>query len=318
MTVPFASPLAAEIEAFLRFKRALGHRYQRAEYTLLNFDRFAERQVTSPGPIDMRRLILEWLASANCRKPVSVTNELGVIRQFCLFQRRTDPDAFVPGREWAPQSTESDFLPHVLSEAEVRLLLAMAEKIRRPALISATARALILVLYCTGLRIGEALRLELCDVDLSEATFYIRDSKGRSRWVPFRGDLADELKLYRRVRDPLASVAPDAPLFVRPNGERLSMGAASGLLRRLLRKAGLKPQRGRRGPRPYDLRHTFAVHRLTSWYRDGVEIASKLPWLSAYMGHQDIVGTEVYLTATPELLEIVGRRFESRLAETDV
>src|ERR1019366_4020441 len=87
---------------------------------------------------------------------------------------------------------------------------------------------------------------------------------------------------------------------------------ASDTVRALLRAAGLKPPVGRVGPRPYDFRHTFAVHRLTRWYRAGVDINARLPWLSAYMGHNDILGTETYLTATPELLELAGNRLRRR------
>ena len=77
---------------------------------------------------------------------------------------------------------------------------------------------------------------------------------------------------------------------------------------------GLK--RGRVGPRPYDLRHAFAVHRLSRWYRQGVDLHPRLPWLSAYMGHVDIVGTETYLNTTPELLDLAGKRLRSRYAKT--
>ena len=69
---------------------------------------------------------------------------------------------------------------------------------------------------------------------------------------------------------------------------------------------------GRTGPRPYDLRHTFAVHRLTRWYRQGVDLHGRLPWLSAYLGHVNLLGTETYLNATPELLALAGDRFRRR------
>jgi integrase len=78
--------------------------------------------------------------------------------------------------------------------------------------------------------------------------------------------------------------------------------------------AGLKPAGGRSGPRPYDLRHTFAVHRLQRWYRAGIDIHARLAWLSAYMGHDDILGTETYLTATPELLAVAARRLQRRFS----
>jgi len=74
----------------------------------------------------------------------------------------------------------------------------------------------------------------------------------------------------------------------------------------------LKPERGRAGPRAYDLRHAFAVNRLSQWYSQGVDLHARLPWLSAYMGHVDIIGTETYLNATPELLALAGDRLRRR------
>ena len=77
----------------------------------------------------------------------------------------------------------------------------------------------------------------------------------------------------------------------------------------------MKSPMGRCGPRPYDLRHAFAVHRLTAWYHDGVDLHASLPWLSAYLGHVNVLGTEVYLHATAELLEIAADRFAARFAQ---
>lgn len=96
------------------------------------------------------------------------------------------------------------------------------------------------------------------------------------------------------------------------NQKGLPSSTAFTTLVKLFRQAGLKPKSGRTGPRPYDLRHTFAVHRLTRWYRQGADLQARLPWLSAYMGHIDIMGTETYLTATPALLGLAGNRFRRR------
>jgi hypothetical protein len=93
---------------------------------------------------------------------------------------------------------------------------------------------------------------------------------------------------------------------------RLPVGTASDTFRGLFKLAGLKPERGRIGPRPYDLRHAFAVHRLSRWYGEGVDLHARLPWLSAYMGHVDIIGTESYLHTTPELLDLAGNRLRRR------
>jgi integrase/recombinase XerD len=96
----------------------------------------------------------------------------------------------------------------------------------------------------------------------------------------------------------------------------LPVSTAHGTIYSLFVKAGLKPQKGRVGPRPYDLRHAFAVQRLTRWYRQGVDLHARLPWLSAYMGHVNIVGTETYLNATPELLELAAHRLHRRYRNT--
>jgi integrase len=93
----------------------------------------------------------------------------------------------------------------------------------------------------------------------------------------------------------------------------LTVASASNAIRRLLRELGVKPPGGRGGARPYEFRHAFAVHRLTAWANDGVDIHAKLPSLSAYLGHQNIIGTEVYLKATPQLLELASSRFEQHL-----
>jgi integrase len=95
------------------------------------------------------------------------------------------------------------------------------------------------------------------------------------------------------------------------------VSTAHSTLHGLFAKAGLKPEKGRVGPRPYDLRHAFAVQRLTLWYRQGVDLHARLPWLSAYMGHVDIVGTETYLNATPELLHLAAERLHRRYRKTD-
>ena len=99
--------------------------------------------------------------------------------------------------------------------------------------------------------------------------------------------------------------------MLRRDGRQLTVQAATILVRRLLRRVGLKPRSGRAGPRPYDFRHTFAVHRLTAWYHEGLDIHARLPRLSSYLGHNNLLGTEVYLTATPELMALAAERFES-------
>jgi integrase/recombinase XerD len=173
-------------------------------------------------------------------------------------------------------------------------------------------RALILLLYCTGLRFGEALRLRMRDVDVATGVMFVDVFKGRARWVPFHRSVARELATYLPARRAFAPANPEDRFFVGADHKTLPVNTAWHTVNGLFRAAGLKPDRGRVGPRPYDLRHTFAVHRLTRWYRQGVDLHERLSWLSAYMGHFDILGTETYLMATPALLGIATSRFRRR------
>lgn len=317
MSVISRKDLARDIEHFLVFKRALGHSYRRGALMLWSFERHVREHARGQRTVEFEHMVRGWLARIEGRKPVTITLELGVVRQLCLFRRRSDARAFVPGRDWAPQPAVSQFLPYIFSPEQVQLLLQRAEKISRHPLWCATLRALLLVLYCTGLRLGEAVRLRVSDVDLGQRCLFIRESKGKTRLVPFRDDLAAVLRDYLRKRDHVASPSNAGPFLVRPNGRAWPVKVASDAIRRLLRRCALKPPRGRTGPRPYDMRHTFAVHRLTLWYRAGVDIHARLPWLSAYMGHDNILGTEVYLNATPELIALAGARFERRFRGTN-
>ena len=318
MSEIFRSPLAREFAQFVAQRRALGYSYVRGAANLQSFDRYVLAHAGSKRALPLAELLRGWLSRRCGRKAVSVAMDLGTLRQFFRYRRRFDADGFVPGREWAPQATSSSFMPHVFSTDQVRALLHEAGRLRYDLRARPVIRLLILIVYCTGLRFGEAVRLTLQDVDLGGRVFHIRESKGKTRWVPFRSDLGRELEKYRRQRDRVAPVTRHAPFLIRPDGQACSVRGVSGIIRGMLRRLGLKPLRGRVGPRPYDLRHAFAVHRLVAWHRAGVDVHPRLPWLSAYLGHQDIMGTEVYLHATPELLELASRRLHTRLRQAEL
>lgn len=310
--------LARDIEGFLAFKHALGYSYRRGEATLRSFQRFVRRYTNGAhAPIDLEVEARAWLLRIANRKPVTLATDLGALRQLCLYRRRRDPNGFVPEHGWAPY-TESTYLPYLFSHEEIRTLVDAAGRHHGRNIWPGMLRMLLLILYCTGLRFGEAVRLRQSDVDLERCLLFIHESKGRSRLVPFRADLARELSGYLRERALVArSVRMQMhveALFIGLNGRAVSIKSASEAVRRLLRQLGMKCPQGRIGPRPYDLRHAFAVHRLTEWYRGGVEIDARLAWLSAYMGHVNLLGTEVYLHATPELLRLASDRFAGRVS----
>lgn len=306
-----AAILARDAAQFLAFKRAMGMGYRRAELVLASFVRFVREQY-GDFPVSLEQVVTRWATRIEGRKAVTVANEFGVVRQLCLFRRRSDPRAFVPDHAVAPVK-ESVFVPYIFSREEVLALLAAATRHEGRNMWGAMLRSLTLVLYCTGMRLGEATRLRLDDVDLHRGVLTVQRSKGRSRLLAIRDDLVAELRQYLRRREDIlvASGANTSPaLFVRRDGSALTVRAASDAFRGLLRDLELKPPRGRCGARPYEFRHAFAVHRLTAWAVEGVDVHAKLPWLSAYLGHQNVLGTEVYLKATPQLLQLASQRFE--------
>jgi site-specific recombinase XerD len=312
MKNPFRCVFKSELWAFLGYKRALGYRYERPAGTLRHFDRHVQK--THPSlqqEPDLRSLVQSWLAQGQGRKGITVATDLGVIRQFCLYRRRQDPDGFVPDREWFPQCLQSQFIPHIFSQAEVRRILQRSSRGPGTRCQRLGRRLLWLVLYCTGLRFGEAARLQIRDLDLTRRLLWVRESKGRTRLGPFGSDLAQEFRRYLRCRPTLRLSSQD-PLLLSFHGKPYTPKMISHTIRQWLRQLGLKSAQGRQGPRPYDVRHSFAVHRLHRWYRQGVELSRRLPWLSVYMGHANILGTETYLTTTPELMTLVSQRFETR------
>jgi integrase len=164
--------------------------------------------------------------------------------------------------------------------------------------------------------IGEALNLTLGDIDAKRRVIEVREGKFRkSRYVPLSPSAARQLARYlRRRRAAGFSTAPSAPVFLNIIGARHGHPGFVTLFLELLRSLGLRGPKGQPGPRIHDLRHTFAVHRLLAWYRQGANLAAKLPLLSTYLGHSTITGTEVYLHATAQLLESVGQRFHAHFA----
>jgi len=182
----------------------------------------------------------------------------------------------------------------------------------RPAVIT----TLIGLLYATGLRIGEALKLTLADVDLRRRLLTVRETKfKKTRYVPLSASTASHLADYLRERKEKGfSEGTSARVFVNLAGRAYGEAGVYTIFLMVLRDLGLRGPKGQRGPRLHDFRHTFAVNRLLAWYRQGENISAKLPLLSTYLGHTTVTATEVYLHATAELLENVGKRFHDHFA----
>ena len=205
--------------------------------------------------------------------------------------------------------------PYIYSHEELRRLLEAIpmRQSSRSCIEPSTLRAILLLLYGAGLRLGEVLRLSVADADLPDRLLTIRDSKFfKSRLVPISCQLAEVLGDYvrwRTVAHPSASA--EDHFFVNRQGNAIHKRTFEGVFQRLREHVGIRrTDAGRQQPRLHDLRHTFAVHRLTAWYRQGADVQQLVYHLSVYLGHVRLAHTQVYLTMTPELLQQAGMVFE--------
>jgi integrase/recombinase XerD len=162
------------------------------------------------------------------------------------------------------------------------------------------------------MRVGEAVRLDRDDIDFDQGLLTIRNTKfGKSRQLPLHPSTVEALAAYAHRRDQRRR-KPIAPsLFTSTVGTRLLRDNVSTVFPRLVRDAGIEWPEGRRPARLHDLRHSFAVHCVIGWYRNGVDVERRLPLLSTYLGHIAPSSTYWYLSAVPELLELIADRLDT-------
>jgi len=309
-TWKFHSPLAEQIVRFIKLRRLSGTDYKSQTLLLRCFDRFLVKQGLAEPRIN-RDLVERYQESLSRLVSKTQHNHFCVVRQLCAYLSRTDSLGYVPERLRSLPAQPAR-QPYIYSVPEMRALMtAAAELPPAQSLRPHTYQTLLGLLYSTGIRIGEALALNLEDFHNADQRLYIAEGKFRkARWVPLSSSCNRALQKYvrRRLRTPPRSL--DSPLFLNLRMRRLHRCMVHTVLLRLLRQCGI-PSNGHIRPRIHDFRHAFAMRRLLAWYRDGLDVNTRLPWLTTYMGHVSIHSTRVYLRATAELLEQVDRRFHS-------
>ena len=234
------------------------------------------------------------------------------------------------GRDFAttsPLPTDTPKLPppltpYIYSVDELKRLLLATDTLQTPLspLRAMTMRSLLLLLYGTGMRIGEALSLTLQDVDLEDRLLTVRDAKFyKTRLVPIGPRLTMALADYLSQRRRLPLPEGEASSFLAAcTGIRLDYKRVNKLFCRLRKAAQVRREvSARYPPRIHDIRHTAALHRLIAWYRAGADVQRLLPQLATYLGHVDLASTQHYLSMTAELLQEASLRFE-RYAQPEV
>ena len=303
------SALSQHLDDYLRLRRMLGHDLAEAHRLLPRFVAYLDAHDLEFVTI---QAALAWsLEPAVPARSTVPGHRWMVVRGFARYLSGIDPQTEIPPagmvripREWRP--------PFIYSDSEVLALMEQASRSIPQPLRAATYQTLIGLLATAGLRIGEALRLDRGDLDWTEGVLRIRRSKfQKSRLVPLTASTLDALERYDHLRGELCPEPNTEAFFVSLRGTRVIYETVWPTHRMLCTLAGVGA-RSPVTPRVHDHRHTFAVKTLLGWYRDGLDVPSRLPWLSTYLGHREPRYTYHYLSAAPELLAHAARLLDAR------
>jgi integrase/recombinase XerD len=298
------------VEDYLALRRGLGFKLKRRGRFAREFaeamEKRGETRITT-------RSALEWATLPQQLHPSEWAARLSSVRAFAHYWITIDtsteihPDGLLPFR---PARAN----PYLYTDDEIRQLLDAAKSMSAQLpLHRSTYHCLLGLLAVSGMRISEALNLELRDIDWMEALLTIRSTKfGKSRLVPLHPTTKLVLSDYVSQRNEFFCDRPTSAFFPSKTGARLDEGQVRRVFYRLSRQVGIRGASANSGPRLHDFRHRFAVETLLRWYRSGEDVTRRLPILSTYLGHAHVTDTYWYLTNTPELMASAGERLERR------
>jgi integrase len=302
------NPLRDALGDYLRLRRSLGYKLARPEKLLEQFISYLDDLGVDTVTAETA---LAW-----ARLPGGTTNwaayRLSVVRGFATYLRTVDPRTEVPAPDllkWRARRAS----PYLYTDDEITALMAAADSLRFP-LRAATYRTLIGLLAVTGMRVGEAIRLDLSDFDPAAGTLLVRWTKfDKTRELALHPSTVDAVRSYLTRAD-RPRPTPTAALFISPGGARLLYCNVHSTFKTLRRQAGLQARTAQCRPRIHDIRHGFAVNTLLDAYRGDIDVGQQLALLSVYLGHVDPGGTYWYLSAAPELLALATARLEAHQA----
>lgn len=278
------SVLTEALKDYLELRRNLGYKLENAARLLPRFVSWMDE--TGQSTITIHHAIA-W-----CELPAAPPGStiwprrMMAVRGFARYLSGIDPATEIPPiglfpsqRQWRP--------PFVFTADNITALMELAQSTLDPRLPAATYSTLIGLLAVTGLRIGEAIRLDCADVDLDTGVVLVRDTKfGKTRNVPVQPSTVAALRSYATRRATHLPTAATNSFFVTVTGKRLLYPTVQSTFHSLCSEARIGVGSARH-PHLHDLRHTFAVTTLINWYRSGVDVHARLPYLSTYLGHRE-------------------------------
>jgi integrase len=298
------------VRRYLEERRQLGFALASSGTELLRFARFADAR-GHQGPLT-QELQIDW-ATQHVKRTGAVTaaRRLENVRPFAAYYRRFEVDTVVPAPGILGRGHRR-LAPHIYTDEEIRQLLEQAGRLTpQGGLRPLMYRTLFGLIAAVGLRISEALTLRVADVDLNGATITVRQTKfHKSRCLPLHASVVQALSEYRLVRDRHADPGANASFFVSRTGEQLQVRTVENVFARMRPQLGWRARGEHPQPRIHDMRHTMVVRRVQLWHDAGVSTDHAMFWLCTYLGHAKISDTYWYLTGVPELMDIVGMKFE--------
>jgi integrase len=308
MTAPGLQQAA---EDYLVLRRSFGYRLVGYDRPLADFVTYLDRAGLDTVTVEAA---LGW-AVEPVASQLRYAQRLSIARGFAAYLHSLDPRGEVPPRDLLPDGRRR-VPPHIYTADETDELMAQSRQLRPP-LRAATMETIIGLLVVTGMRSGEAVRLDRGDVDLGAGRVRIIATKfNKSRELTLHPTTVEALADYGRLRDRRWPRPETAGFFLSGRGRRLAHSTLDRTFAELVRRAGLEPPPGSRARRPrlHDARHSFAVATLLRWHRTGQDVQALLPALSAQLGHIDPGSTYWYLTAVPELLAVAAERVQAARA----
>ncbi len=299
-------------EDYLQIRRSLGFKLKEEGWLLLAFVDYMDTVAAQTLTVEHA---MRWASLPPSAKPVYVAKRLTAVRGFARYLQTIDPGTEVPATDLLGGTKWRRPTPFIYSDEDITMLMAAAEKLKTR-LGAATMRTLVGLLAVTGMRIGEAIRLDRDDLDLQGGRLVVRNSKfGKSRLLPLHPSTVAALRDYLEVRDRLKPRPASTALLIGARGGRLNRDGVEWTFRLLRDRAGLIDHPGSRRPRLHDIRHSFAVKTMLDSYRTGSDPVARMSLLSTYLGHADPGNTYWYLSAAPELLALAAQRLEDDLTE---
>lgn len=301
------SALAEAAADYLGLRNRLGHQLAEYHRLLPRFVAFLDDAGLETVTV---AAALAWVNAADVDASSTVgSRRMTIARGFARHMAGLDPCTEIPPFGLVG-SCRHRHEPFIFSPDDIAALLTGAQRLRTR-FASATHETVIGLLAATGMRVGEAIRLDRADIAATDAALTIRESKfGKSRLVPLQPSVLAALQRYACLRDDVHREPTTVSFFVSTRGNRMVYQTIHAVFRNLCDSIGIGAQAAS-PPRIHDLRHTFAVRTLLGWYRAGEDVDARLPVLSTYLGHRDPRWTYWYLSAAPELLAMAARRLET-------